>query len=103
MPFGAEPGGFAIRSEFCVDVLTEAVDLGLVSDGCLLVVVVAFTELSQLASLLHGISRNAWPHASTSSQPEGTPRPATSPRSLMLPPSSSSSGEFAGISVFKST
>lgn len=34
----------------------------------------------------HGINRNAWPQASTSSQPGGTPRPAISPRSLILPP-----------------
>src|SRR5438876_7307029 len=46
--------------------------------------------VSHVTALSQGIKMNACPHASTSSQPGGTPRPAISPRSLMLPPSSSS-------------
>src|SRR5438034_3231091 len=56
-----------------------------------------------VAALPQGIRRNTCPQKWTSSHPAGSPRPAISPRSLILVASNNSRLELAGIKVFRST
>src|SRR5437870_5355831 len=60
--------------------------------------------VSHVTALSQGIKMNACPHAKRSSQPGGKPRPAISPRSLILSVAANCRlVEFSAIVVFRST